>query len=128
MRVDLDKHLDKDVFHTIKTVIDYPPELAWNKITVDCHYFEHALSRISRYLKLFSRSLQHLQSTFLENVSLSPIPLSRIIRYFEPFFLSLGRITVAISNFSENIAHRYQSMKIFSCVVERVCLIEYYFN
>ena len=29
---------------------------------------------------------------------------------------------------SENVAHRNQSMKIFSCVFERVCLIECYFN
>ena len=32
MRVDLDKNLDKDVFHNIKTTIGYPPKLAWNKI------------------------------------------------------------------------------------------------
>ena len=33
MRVELDKKLDKDVFHNIKTAIGYPPELAWNKIS-----------------------------------------------------------------------------------------------
>ena len=33
MRVDLDKNLDKDIFHTIKTTIGYPPELPWNKIS-----------------------------------------------------------------------------------------------
>ena len=33
MRVELDKNLDKDVFHTIKTVIGYPPELAWKEIS-----------------------------------------------------------------------------------------------
>ena len=33
MRVGLDKNLDKDVFHTIKTAMAYPPELAWNKIS-----------------------------------------------------------------------------------------------
>ena len=33
MRVDLDENLDKDVFHTIKTAIGYPPESAWNKIS-----------------------------------------------------------------------------------------------
>ena len=32
MRVDLDKDLDKDVLHAIKTAIDYPPESTWNKI------------------------------------------------------------------------------------------------
>ena len=30
--VDLDKNLDKDVFPTIKTTIDYSPESACNKI------------------------------------------------------------------------------------------------
>ena len=30
MRVDLDKNLDQDVFHTIKTAIGYPPKAAWN--------------------------------------------------------------------------------------------------
>ena len=39
-------------------------------------------------------------------------------------FWSLGRVTVAISNFSENLAQRNQSTKIFSCVFKRVCLIE----
>ena len=29
----MDKNLDKDVFHTIKTAISYPPESAWNKIS-----------------------------------------------------------------------------------------------
>ena len=33
MRVELDKNLDNDLFHTIKTAIGYPPELAWNKIS-----------------------------------------------------------------------------------------------
>ena len=33
MRVDLDKKLDKDVLHNIKTLIGYPPELARNKIS-----------------------------------------------------------------------------------------------
>ena len=33
MRVDLDKNLDKDVFHTIKTSIGYPAKSAWNKIS-----------------------------------------------------------------------------------------------
>ena len=33
MKVDLDKNLDKDVFHTLKTAIGYPPELSWNKIS-----------------------------------------------------------------------------------------------
>ena len=32
IRVKLDKNLDKDVFHTIKTVISYPPKSTWNKI------------------------------------------------------------------------------------------------
>ena len=96
--------------------------------TVDSCYLEHALSRISRNLELFSWSLQHLESTSLWNVSLSRIPLSWIIRHLELIFWSLGRITVAISNFSENVAHRNQSMKFFSFVFERVCLIEYYFN
>ena len=32
MRIDLDKNLNKDVFHTIKATISYPPKLAWNKI------------------------------------------------------------------------------------------------
>ena len=44
-------------------------------------------------------------------------------------FLAPGRITVAILNFSEIVAHRNLSMKIFSCVFkERVCLIECYFS
>ena len=33
MKVDLNKNLNKDVFHTIKTAIRYPPESAWNKIS-----------------------------------------------------------------------------------------------
>ena len=33
MKVNTDKNLDKDVFNTIKTAIDYPPKAAWNKIT-----------------------------------------------------------------------------------------------
>ena len=33
MRVDLDKNLNKDVFHTIKPGIGYPPESAKNKIS-----------------------------------------------------------------------------------------------
>ena len=33
MRVNLDKHFDKDVFHTIKRAIGYAPKLAWNKIS-----------------------------------------------------------------------------------------------
>ena len=31
--VGLDKHLDKDVFHTTKTAISYPPKSTWNKIS-----------------------------------------------------------------------------------------------
>ena len=31
MRVDMEKNVDKDVFHIIKTAISYPPKLAWNK-------------------------------------------------------------------------------------------------
>ena len=52
----------------------------------------------------------------------------KMSRYLELFFWTLGRITVAISNFPENVAHRNQSMKFFLCVFERVCLIECYFN
>ena len=33
MRVNLNKNLDKDVFHTIKTAIGYPPKSAWNRIS-----------------------------------------------------------------------------------------------
>ena len=33
MRVDLDKHLDKKVFHTIKNAIGYAQKSAWNKIS-----------------------------------------------------------------------------------------------
>ena len=33
MRVNLDKNLDKDVFHIIKNAIGYPPRSAWNKIS-----------------------------------------------------------------------------------------------
>ena len=90
--------------------------------TVDSCYLEHVLFQISHYLQLFSWSLQHLRSTSLQNVSNSTIC------YLDLIFWSLGRITVAISNFWENVAHRNQSMKIFSCVFERVCLIECYFN
>ena len=32
MRVNLDKNLNKDMFHTIKITINYPPKLAWNKM------------------------------------------------------------------------------------------------
>ena len=32
MSVDLDKNLNKDVFCAIKTAVDYPTKLAWNKI------------------------------------------------------------------------------------------------
>ena len=95
---------------------------------VDSCYLEHALSQISRYLELISWSLQHLRSTSLQNVSLFRTPLSPIIRYLELIFLSLGRITVAILIFSENVAHRNQSINIYSCVFERVCLMECYFN
>ena len=61
-------------------------------------------------------------------VLLSRTPLYRIIRYLELICWSLGTITVTISNFSENVAHRNQSMKSFPCVLECVCLIECYFN
>ena len=81
-----------------------------------------------RYLELFSQSSQHLWSTSLQNVLLSGTPLSRIIRYLELIFWSLGGITVAILNFSENEVHRNQSMKMFSCVFKRVCLIECLFQ
>ena len=33
MRVNVDKNLDKDLFHTIKTAIDFPPKSARNKIS-----------------------------------------------------------------------------------------------
>ena len=33
MRVDLGKTLDKDMFHTIKAAIDYPPKLALDKVS-----------------------------------------------------------------------------------------------
>ena len=61
---------------------------------------------------------------------LLPYKMSRYLelRYLELIFWSLGKITGAISNFSENVAHRNQSMKLFSCVFERVSLIECYFN
>ena len=32
MRVNLDKNLNKDMLHTIKITINYPPKLAWNKM------------------------------------------------------------------------------------------------
>ena len=31
--MNVDKNLDKDVFHTIESAIGYPPKLAWNRIT-----------------------------------------------------------------------------------------------
>ena len=37
MRVDLDKNLDKNMFHTIKSTIGYPPKLAWDK-TSDANF------------------------------------------------------------------------------------------
>ena len=43
-------------------------------------------------------------------------------------FLVPRENTVAIAKFSENVAHRKQSTKVFSCVFERVCLIECCFN
>ena len=33
MKVDLDKNLDNDVFHIVKTAIGYLPKLAWNNIS-----------------------------------------------------------------------------------------------
>ena len=33
MRVDLDKNLVKDVFHTIKAAINNPPKLGWDQIS-----------------------------------------------------------------------------------------------
>ena len=33
MKVDLDKNLDKDMFHTIKTAVGYPPKSASKKIS-----------------------------------------------------------------------------------------------
>ena len=95
---------------------------------VDSRHLDHALSQILLYLELFFWSLQHLRSISLSNVSLYRTRLSRNIHYLELIFWSLGRITVAISNFSENVAHRNQSMKIFSCVFERLCLKDCYFN
>ena len=81
-------------------------------------------------------SLIEIQSTlaisnmrYLKSRTFFLVPsASQIIRYLELIFSSLGRFTVPISNFSENVAHRNQSMKIFSCVFERVCLTECYFN
>ena len=53
----------------------------------------------------------------LWNVSLSRILLSRIIRYLELNFWPLESISVAISNFSEDAAHKNPLMKvIFVCL------------
>ena len=87
------------------------------RTTVNSHYLEHAVSRISRYLELFPSPFSIY--------GLLPYKMSR---YLELISWSQGRIAVAISNFSENIAQRNQSIKIFSCVFEHVFLIECYFN
>ena len=46
----------------------------------------------TRYLELLAWSLQHLQSTSLQNVPLSRTSLSRIIRYLKQIFWSLRSI------------------------------------
>ena len=57
MRVDLDKHLDKDVFHTIKTTISYPPKSDCNKIS-SMNFFK--LAKITKKLVISgSVSLRH---------------------------------------------------------------------
>ena len=49
MKVDLDKNLDKDVFHTNKTDISNPPKLAWNKIS---YVNSCKLTQITNYEKI----------------------------------------------------------------------------
>ena len=52
MRVDLKKKLKKDVFHTIKTAMDYPPKLAWNK---NSYVNFCTLGQITKKLIIFNR-------------------------------------------------------------------------
>ena len=81
-----------------------------------------------RYLEF--RAISNFFPSSFSIYYLLPYKMSRYLelRYLALIFWSLGRITVAFSNFSENVAHRNQSMKFFSCVFKRVCLIKFYFN
>ena len=74
-------------------------------------------------------NMHYLEFCAISNIFPGPFSIygllpSKMSRYLELCYLklifgSLGRITVAISNFSENVAHRNQFMKIFPCVFER---------
>ena len=78
-------------------------------------------------------NMRYLEFRAISNFFPSPFSIYGLLphkmsRYLELISWSQGRITVAISNFSENIAQRNQCIKIFSCVFEHVFLIECYFN
>ena len=64
MRVDLDKNLDKDVFHTIKTTIGYPRKLVRNKIS---HVNFSKLGQITKKLTILGRLFSY--SELLAHIS-----------------------------------------------------------
>ena len=64
MRVDLDKNLDKDVCHTIKMEIGYPPELAWNRISY-VNFFK--LTQITKKLIISGRLCLPLTKNLINN-------------------------------------------------------------
>ena len=59
MRVDLDKNLNKNVFHTIETAIGYAPKKsAWNKISYVIFVIWHKLQK-KKDNTLFPNSIAH---------------------------------------------------------------------
>ena len=70
------------------------------------------------------------------NVSLSQTTLSQINSYLEYYFniilvdifWSLELMSVTISNFSEDVAHRNQLINVFVCVFERLNILLLFFD
>ena len=80
MRVDLDKFLDKGVFHTIKTAIGYPPEPAWNKIS---YANFHKLTQITKKNDSFGQVVSPFDIYLKQHFSHSELfaPTSQIIDF-----------------------------------------------
>ena len=115
-----------------QTFGDMLPTLAWSTDhtelldfdTVDSRYLEHTLSRISRYLELFSWSLQHLQlwrlikPPAILNLAISNYLLSRtnylapnrayFIHYLEPFLQNPAHTNHCISTFYNSFSIQWK--------------------
>ena len=89
-----------------------------------------SVKKYATYLNLQSTlaisNICYLEFCAISNFFPDPVSIYGLLIYcwstdLEIIFWSLGRITVAISNFSENVAHRNQSMIFFFLV----CLNEF---